>query len=76
MTAANNRYYTCTGCGHVITDTEQNALLVAVDCPACKAPYRFGPGVWIEGFTGYTWEYVQERRREREASQAAQGKPE
>jgi len=60
------RYYTCTVCGHLLTAEVHDALVAVVDCPACSAPDRFGPGVWIEEFTGYTWAEVQEHRRHRE----------
>jgi len=56
-------YVTCISCGHMITMIENNSLRFRVDCPSCGMKKQFGPGVYIEGFQGYTLKQALEQRR-------------
>ena len=56
------RYYTCLRCAHAITAIEQRSLLAAVDCPSCRRPGTFGPGVFVPDFEGYTMQEVARQR--------------
>lgn len=49
-----DRYIVCSGCGYLMDFEEHEQLIGAVDCPRCNAPERFGPGIYIPEFKGYT----------------------
>lgn len=54
---------TCNRCARMMSMSEQNALLAAVACPTCGEPDQFGPGVYVEGFAGYTVQQALLQRR-------------